>query len=146
MKISTRSRYGVRFMIHLAVHYGRGVVHLHEAAQAEGISEKYLSQIVIPMRNKGLLLSARGANGGHTLARHPSGITLRDIVEAIEGDISLMDAPGLDLERDSALVTRDVWESLARTIASELEKVSLKDLVDQVLVRHEQPLAGAYQI
>ena len=64
MKLSTRVRYGVRFMVFLAEKYGQVPVFLKDIASEQGISEKYLSLIVIPLRAAGLVLSARGAQGG----------------------------------------------------------------------------------
>ncbi len=133
-------------MINLAVHYGRGVVQLRQIAQDENISEKYLSQIVIPMRNRGLLLSTRGTNGGHALAKSPALITLRDIVEAVDGDIALVDGVGVFCGKDSDCVTREVWQSLSGTIISELDKVSLQEMADRVHGRQDKKSIGDYDI
>ena len=80
MKITTRSRYGVRLMLELAGNYGKGQVLLKDIARNEGISEKYLSLIIIPLRTAGLVQSTRGAHGGYSLAKPPGEITLKDIV------------------------------------------------------------------
>ncbi|MGZ3648840.1 MAG: RrF2 family transcriptional regulator, partial [Syntrophales bacterium] len=63
MKLSTRARYGVRLMVVLALNYGKGLVFLKDIAKGENISEKYLSQIIIPLRGVGLVNSSRGAYG-----------------------------------------------------------------------------------
>ncbi|MGZ6292050.1 MAG: RrF2 family transcriptional regulator, partial [Syntrophales bacterium] len=63
MKLSTRARYGVRLMVALALNYGKGLVFLKDIAKGENISEKYLSQIIIPLRGVGLVNSSRGAYG-----------------------------------------------------------------------------------
>ena len=69
MKLSTRARYGVRLMLALAKNYGQGSVFLREVAKSEEISEKYLSQIIIPLRGTGLVSSSRGVHGGYTLSK-----------------------------------------------------------------------------
>jgi Rrf2 family cysteine metabolism transcriptional repressor len=69
MKLSTRARYGMRIMLTLAVHYGKGPMCLKDIAGAEEISEKYLSLLVIPLRHAGLIHSIRGAYGGYTLEK-----------------------------------------------------------------------------
>lgn len=76
MKITTRVRYGVRLMLDLALNYGKGAKVLKDLAQKEGISEKYLSQIISPLKSKGLVSSGRGAHGGYVLAKAPNEITV----------------------------------------------------------------------
>src|SRR5512136_749477 len=88
LQMSTRGRYGVRLMVALALNYGRGSSLLKDLARQEGISEKYLGQIVIPLKASGLLAAQRGAHGGYPLPRPPEAITVRDVLEAIEGAIA----------------------------------------------------------
>jgi len=64
MWLSTRSRYGTRLMLELALNYNNGNVFLKDVAREEGISEKYLSQLVIPLKARGLISATRGAKGG----------------------------------------------------------------------------------
>jgi len=72
MRLSTRARYGARFMLGLALHYGNGPRLLKDIAREQEISEKYLTQLVIPLKARGLIKASRGAHGGYTLAREPS--------------------------------------------------------------------------
>jgi Rrf2 family transcriptional regulator, cysteine metabolism repressor len=131
MLISTRSRYGLNLMYELALKYGAAPVFLWEIAQTHGISEKYLSKLVIPLRGVGLVTSFRGAHGGYTLARDPRDITVREIVQVLEGDIVPPTRP--PRSRGSALAaespTEGVWALLEKTIAVTLEAVSLDSLV-----------------
>ena len=83
LQMSTRARYGVRLMVALAINYGNGISLLKDIARREGISEKYLGQIVIPLKSAQLVASQRGSHGGYSLARPPEDITVRDVVEAI---------------------------------------------------------------
>ncbi|MFH1857431.1 MAG: Rrf2 family transcriptional regulator [Candidatus Omnitrophota bacterium] len=130
MKLSTRARYGTRLMIELASRFGKGLVYLKEIARGEDISEKYLSQLVIPLRNKGLITSYRGANGGYELSRPPSQITLKEIVEPLEGDLALMDCHSAsNHKRASDFVAMEIWCRLGGKIAEFLESISLEDLV-----------------
>lgn len=131
MKLSTRARYGVRMMLDLARQYGQRPVYLREAAEREEISEKYLSQIIIPLRGQGLVLSVRGAYGGYSLARPPSEITLREIVEPLEGGNCLVDCvehPAA-CPRVSICVARDIWALLGEKISETLDSVTLEELV-----------------
>jgi Rrf2 family transcriptional regulator, cysteine metabolism repressor len=128
MLISTRSRYGLNIMYELALKYGAEPVFLREIAQAHGISEKYLSKLVIPLRGVGLITSYRGAHGGYALARDPRTITVREIVQVLEGDVAPpprppKSSPGVENPTES------VWVLLEKTIADTLESVSLDSLV-----------------
>ena len=91
MKMSTRARYGLRLMVDLAVKDGKGPILLKDVSRSQEISEKYLSQIIIPLKTAGLVKSFRGAHGGYTLQRDPAKINLLEVVSALEGDLSLVE-------------------------------------------------------
>lgn len=131
MKLSTRSRYGVRMMTDLADHNGSNPVFLKDIAKREDISEKYLSLIVIPLRGAGLIQSIRGARGGYRLTRKPAEITMLDVLSALEGEICLVDCVK-DTKRClriSTCPTRDIWGILGQKISEILRSVTLADLV-----------------
>ena len=87
MKISTRGRYALRMMVDLAQHYDQGFIALKDISKRQDISKKYLEQI-IPFLNRGNLLSAtKGHMGGYRLAKAPSEITVREILESAEGSL-----------------------------------------------------------
>ena len=71
MKLSTKSRYGTRLMLDMAQHYQDGPIHLANVAKRQGISVKYLEQIIIPLKKANYIQSVRGPKGGHILARPP---------------------------------------------------------------------------
>ena len=131
MKLSTRSRYGVRMMHELALHYEGEPVILKDIAARQDISEKYLSKLVIPLKGASLVNSARGAHGGYTLSRHPSKITLLEIVEILEGGITPVECVKNEklCGRSGSCTTRDVWCRLDRSISGFLASVTLEDLV-----------------
>lgn len=131
MKLSTRSRYGVRLMIYLGLNYGKEHVLLKDISAAEDISEKYLSQIIIPLKNVRLVNSFRGASGGYSLAKNPKDISVKDIVQVLEGKVSLVDCVDNPngCSRLSQCVTRDLWCSLSKKILDTLSSITLEDLV-----------------
>ena len=139
MKISTRSRYGARLMVELGLHYDEGPFFLKDIAKLEEISEKYLSQIIIPLKNAGLVNSFRGAHGGYVLARHPSKITMKDIVEILEGDFNLVECVKnpANCSRVSVCVTRSLWNKIGNKISQELNAVTLEDLVKRCKNKQE---------
>lgn len=130
MKLSTRTRYGVRLMLDLACRYGEGPIYLKDIAAREDISEKYLSQIIIPLKSRGLVHSTRGAHGGYSLVRQPEEITLREIMEPLEGGCSLVDCVehASVCDRVSTCAARDVWAMVGDRISESLSSVSLADL------------------
>ena len=91
MKLSTRSRYGTRLMFELARHYGQGTILLKEICQRQGISEKYLSNLIVHLKGTGLVQSVRGAHGGYMLAKHPSQISIKHIVDVLEGNTTMVE-------------------------------------------------------
>ena len=123
MKLSTRGRYGVRLMLELALHYGEGPVLLKEIAERQGISEKYLWNLINPLKAAGLINSLRGAHGGYILGRVPEAVTLREILRILEGSLCLVDCVDdpASCERSATCISRDIWgeasESLQRTLA-----------------------------
>jgi Rrf2 family protein len=133
LQISTRGRYGLRLMVALAMNHGRGITLMRDVSRSEDISEKYLGQIIIPLKGAGLVSSQRGSHGGYALARSPGEITVRDVVEAIEGRIC--PAPCVEDPKECARVTScvaaRVWRKLSRDIEKSMASFTLADLVRQ---------------
>jgi Rrf2 family protein len=133
MQVSTRSRYGLRLMVALAMNYGNGITLMKHVSRAEGISEKYLGQIIIPLKSAGLVDSQRGSHGGYALSRPPQEITARDVVEAIEGKIAA--APCAEdprsCARSASCVTARVWRKLTEDMETSLSSFTLAELARQ---------------
>ena len=146
LHMSTRGRYGVRLMVALALNYGNGTTLLRDVSSREGISEKYLGQIIIPLKSAGWVLSQRGSHGGYALARSPEGITVKDVVEAIEGRIAAVlcvNDPEACSRATSCVATR-VWKKLSEDIERSLSSFTLAALASQA---RELSMAGSdYQI
>ena len=128
------------------MHTGDEPVLLRDISRNQEISEKYLGQIMIPLKAAGLVRAYRGAHGGYRLGRYAADITLKEIVEVLDGDMCL-----LECVRESGscsqivrCVTRSVWQDLGKRISSFLESMTLQDLVAQCGDRRE--LASMYQI
>lgn len=133
IRISTKGRYGTRFMLELAMNYTRGPILLRDIARKEDISEGYLQHIVDALKGSGLVLSNRIGHGGYTLARKPKEITLRDILSSLEGSISLSECvsnPDI-CKRSPHCTTRDVWVELCDKFSSSLDDISLNDMIER---------------
>ena len=137
IKLSTKGRYGTRLMLNLACHYQNNneAVILKNISNEEDISIRYLEQIIIPLKIAKLVKSIRGAGGGYTLAKPPSKIKISDILQALEGDINLVDCVDDDdfCQRVSICASHEIWKK-----ASEL----LRDYFDSITLDH---LLKSYQ-
>ena len=131
MKISTRIRYGTRALLQLASRYGEGPIELKDIAKNESISLKYLEQLIVPLRTSGLVKSVRGSKGGYALAKSPSQIRLRDLVEALEGPVNLVDCLRNPEEclRAPSCVSREIWGQISEAITGIFQSITLEDMV-----------------
>jgi Rrf2 family protein len=131
MKLSTKSRYGTRLMPDMAQHYADGPIHLANVARRQGISVKYLEQIIIPLKKAGFIQSVRGPKGGHQLARSPEEITVGEIVALLEKGTTLAECSDNDgsCERDSTCLTRRLWQEAAQAMFDKLNAITLADVL-----------------
>lgn len=133
MKISTRGRYGIRLMLALALNYNNGTIPLKTIAKDQGISEKYLEQIISSLKKAGYVKSLRGAQGGYMLAREPKTYTVGTILRLTEGSMKpvacLEDEPN-QCSKAGECVTLRLWKMLDEAMESVLDKVTLQDLKD----------------
>jgi Rrf2 family protein len=134
MKLSTRTRYGLRAILDLAANEGKGPVRLKTIAQHQQISVKYLEQLIAILRSAGLVRSIRGAKGGYVLAKPAGQIKVYDVFFALEGSspITVECLENKDLcARALDCVARDVWMKVQGAIIRVLNSMTLKDLLDK---------------
>jgi Rrf2 family transcriptional regulator, cysteine metabolism repressor len=131
---STRGEYGVRLMMELARHYGAGPISLTEMADHESLPRPYLEQLVISLREAGLVVSTRGAHGGYTLPAPPAEIRMGAVIRALEGPIAPMICASEDpshaaiCERTGFCNVNLLWVKVRRAITDALDSVTLADL------------------
>jgi Rrf2 family cysteine metabolism transcriptional repressor len=131
---STRGEYGVRLMMELARHYGSGPVSLTEMADHESLPRPYLEQLVMNLREAGLVLSTRGAHGGYTLAAAPVEIKMGAVIRALEGPIAPMVCASEDpahaaaCDRAGFCNVNLLWVKVRNAITLALDSVTLADL------------------
>ena len=132
MKISTKGRYGLRILIDLATHDPAKPRLIRDIAQSQQISEKYISRLVIDLRRAKLIRSVRGVNGGFHLARNPEGITLLEILETMEGPISVVDCVRSPekCKRQALCPARDIWTELNDGIRQLTRRITLDDILN----------------
>jgi Rrf2 family protein len=141
MKLSTRGRYGVRLMLELALHYGEGPILLRDIAERQGISEKYLWQLIHPLKTAGLVNSMRGACGGYLLGKGPKAISLKEVLQVLEGSLCLVDCvdnPSL-CERATSCISRDIWGEASKNMQKTLEETTLAEMVKRQKKAKREP-------
>jgi len=133
VQLTRSADYALRAVIDIAIHQDRGYVPTHEVARRQGIPPALLAKLIPALVRAGLLISQRGARGGLKLARPAAGISMREIVEAIEGPIALnrctVTPTQCDLTDRCAL--HSVWEKAQTYLVHLLETTSLAELARQ---------------
>ena len=132
MKISTKGRYALKMMIDIAEHGANKMVPIKDISERQGVSLKYMEQIVTNLTKAGLLRSGRGAGGGYMLTKTPAQYTAGEILRALEGKLApvacLEDAIN-QCERVSLCKTLGFWGGLYKVIDDYVDSVTLQDLI-----------------
>ena len=131
MKISTKGRYGLRILMDLALPQSEKPRLIRDIAKSQQISEKYISRLVIALRKAGMIRSVRGVNGGFHIAMKPEDITLLDVIEVMEGPLSIVDcvsAPKKCVHSESC-APREVWCKLNDEIRELMRGTTLADIL-----------------
>ena len=130
MKLSTRARYGIHAMYDLACNDGAQPRPLKAVAEAQGIPEAYLEQLLCALRRGGLVQSVRGAQGGYMLSRPPGEITVGDILRTLEDGLSLVDCMDEgECGRSCECPSRKVWLRLRDGMAQVVDGITLEDML-----------------
>ncbi|WP_459128797.1 RrF2 family transcriptional regulator [Guggenheimella bovis] len=133
MNLSTRGRYGLRALCELAKSHGSGPMSLASIAKEQNISVRYLEQLFQKLKKAGIVDSVRGVNGGYLLARDPKSITVAQIVEPLDGDVSPIPCtPGCtDCADPSSCPTKPLWSKLHEKVYEVMDQTTLFDLIER---------------
>ena len=140
MKLSTKSRYGVRALFDLAFNGSSLPCQVQDISRRQDISPRYLEQIFQNLKKAGILSSKRGPKGGYCLARKPEEISIKEILRATEGETLFIDCIVTtdrrrtrkpDCSFNGCCVTQTIWNDANALINDYFEKVTLKDLCDR---------------
>jgi Rrf2 family cysteine metabolism transcriptional repressor len=139
MKLSTKTRYGARAMLDLALNYDGRVVSVREIAARQQISPKYLEQLLAWLRAAGLVRSVRGAKGGHTLTRPPDQINLWEIYNVFEGTEGLVECTTSpeNCDRTNGCVIQEIWAQMHAASTEILQSTTLEDLARRARNRQD---------
>ncbi|GIM30201.1 Rrf2 family transcriptional regulator [Clostridium polyendosporum] len=138
MKISTKGRYGLKALIDLAMYANSEVITLKSISERQNISEGYLEQIFSVLRKNGLVIGRKGAQGGYTLSKPISDITIGEILRILEGELGLVDikkaTPADKLEK---CINENLWSIINENINNYFDAITLEDLVNKYKTESE---------
>lgn len=140
MKISTKGRYALRVMLDLALNNTGECIKVKDIAARQGISEKYLEQIIAVLNKAGYVKSVRGAQGGYRIAKAPEEYTVGMILRLTEGSmapVACLEEGAPECERCDTCETLEVWKELYTAINQVIDGVTIADLVEKRKLRTE---------
>ena len=130
LRLSKLTDYGTVLLAHLAANRG-SVCSAADVATATGVAVPTVSKLLKLLGRNGLVTSTRGANGGYRLAHDPSDISAADIIDALEGPVSITECSASDsqCEHEGVCSVGGAWQRVNVAIRRALDDVSLKDLL-----------------
>ncbi len=144
MRLTTKSRYGVRAMFDMAYNAGTLPVQIKDISRRQAISPRYLEQIFQDLKKAKLVKSRRGPQGGYYLSRKPEEISVAEIILAAEGEFKLVDcsrknackgrkttSSSRQCEFDGQCVTQDLWTEASQMLNNFFSGISLRDLCNK---------------
>ncbi len=137
MKISSKSRYGLRAVCYMAEKFGQGVCALSAIAEDLGVSEKYLEQLMSALRKAGLVQSKIGAQGGYYLEKDPTQISVGQILRVLEDGLMIVDCISGDCtskcgqNQKCQCHTINVWNKLYKTINECLDNITIASIIEK---------------
>lgn len=136
MKFSTKTRYGLRAMIEIAMDKSGEGVYQKDISKNQDISVKYLDHIILSLKAAGLINNVKGKKSGYTLTRKPSEISVFDIHVAFENNVCIIDCTSESYycERQEKCETKKFWKGLNTTIIEYLKNTSLEMLLNETPV------------
>jgi Rrf2 family transcriptional regulator, cysteine metabolism repressor len=148
MRISAKGEYAIRALLDLAVHHGEGLVPIQEVARRQSIPQRYLEQVLLLLKRAGILESKRGSAGGYQLVRSPAGISVGDVLRAVEGRVTALDVAGRHPSKTSDAAASDLaplWREIASAVGGVIDRTTFGDLAEQVKARRS-PERSIYHI
>ncbi len=137
MKLTTKSRYGTRLMLDLAINAQDGPVSLNDVAKRQNISMKYLEHLIRSLKIAELITSRRGPYGGHMLAKPAEEISVGDIVRALEGQVVITNCAEEEeklcgmCNRAGQCLSQSVWIGASKVLFDYLDQISIGNLVER---------------
>ena len=131
MRVTTRTRYAIRALYHLAFHRPGQATQAKEIAEVQKIPLRFLEQILQDLRRAGVIEARRGPRGGYALARSPAEISMADVLRAVRGPLEGL--LGVEEPDDGAPGSSDVpslvWGEIGSRLIGVLEQATLADFI-----------------
>ena len=139
MKLTTKTRYGARLLLDIAMNQNQGAVQMSNISARQDISVKYLEQLIRPLKKAKLINSIRGPKGGHILAQKPEKITLGHIMRLFEGQSDLVDclSDPKKCSKSKDCAVRVAWHSATQALYEKLNAITIADLMCMAFPRKE---------
>lgn len=134
MIVTTKGKNALKIMVYLALNQNANYVRLKDIADTEGLSEKYLENIISSLKRGNKVSSARGAEGGYRLARDARDYTVGEIIKCLEGDLCPTDCVSETsklCEHRCECICIPLWEKMNDALNDVLENITLQDLIDR---------------
>jgi len=136
MKVSQKATYGIMAALDLTLQNGSVPIQAKAIAKRQAIPLRFLEQVLHAMKKAGLVDSSRGAQGGYTLSKKPTDVSLANIVEALDGPLSAATVRGSAAGRlrgqlKPEPLLADVWERVHQAELSVLGTVTLGELAER---------------
>src|SRR3989338_10691977 len=146
MRVTYKGDYALKTILDLALHYGMGLVTIHDLAKRADIPIKFLEQVLLDLKKGGFVESRRGKVGGYLLAKAPSEIKLGDVIRFIDGPtepIACVEKGYSGCNDIYRCAFRKTWQDVAEATSNIVDKISFEDLINQI---KRQKGSIAYQI
>ena len=134
VKLSTKSRYGLRIVIQVACDNLEGRLSQgREIAKNQDLTEAYIEQIMIPLKKAGIIKTERGCSGGYMLGKSPEDISIMDLIEVFEGKFVM--SPCISGKKECPRMeicpATGVWRHLTRKLRESASTISIKDILEK---------------
>lgn len=126
-ELTKKTDYGIELMVELARHLHLGPLSLRDVAKEKRLSFKFLEQVAIPLREKGLIEAKEGKGGGYFLKKDPRRISMTEVVEAIEGEVQIKNCH--TCAREEVCRPKNVWRELETHLINKMNRKMLFDLI-----------------
>jgi len=135
MKLTTKSRCGTRILMDLAYNYGLGPVSVGDISKRQGISVKFVEQVIRPLKKAGFIRSVRGPKGGYCLAKKPEEVNIGQIIRLLEtySDLAGCITKPENCARSDDCRVRLIWSKATKALYSYLDSITLSDLITMPL-------------
>jgi Rrf2 family transcriptional regulator, cysteine metabolism repressor len=132
MRLSTKGEYASRAMLELSLHHEEAALHIRDISTAQGIPERFLEQILLQLKRAGYLRSRKGPKGGYFLAKHPSQISVAEVIRVMDGPLAPIDCVSVTAHepcaREGFCGLKGLWKEVRDAVAEILERTTFEDM------------------